>query len=272
MRIMGFSFIICAVIFEVCVCVFFFKQKTAYEMRISDWSSDVCSSDLSNLSFGFRGNETVRRAMHSVFLYHAIPAGLDMAIVNAGQLDVYDTIDSELRDACEDVILNRKVEGEAESPTERLIALAERYKGSNPAQEKAAEEWRGWDVAKRLEHALVKGIDAYVVDDTEEMRLAMPRPIEVIEGPLMDGMNVVGDLFGSGKMFLPQVVKSARVMKKAVAHLLPFIEASKEPGAKGTGKIVMATVKGHVQDIGKNIVSVVLQCIGLVVFHLGDVV
>ncbi|WP_428630675.1 methionine synthase [Sphingopyxis sp.] len=230
------------------------------------------SGGLSNLSFGFRGNETVRRAMHSVFLYYAIPAGLDMAIVNAGQLDVYDTIDPELRQACEDVVLNRKVEGEAESPTERLIALAERYKGSNPAQEKAAEEWRGWPVAKRLEHALVKGIDAHVVDDTEEMRLLMPRPIEVIEGPLMDGMNVVGDLFGSGKMFLPQVVKSARVMKKAVAHLLPFIEAAKEPGAKGKGKVIMATVKGDVHDIGKNIVGVVLQCNGFEIVDLGVMV
>jgi 5-methyltetrahydrofolate--homocysteine methyltransferase len=230
------------------------------------------SGGLSNLSFSFRGNETVRRAMHSVFLYHAIPAGLDMAIVNAGQLDVYDTIDPELRNACEDVILNRKVEGEAESPTERLIALAERYKGTNAAQEKAAEEWRGWPVAKRLEHALVKGIDAHIVEDTEEMRLAMDRPIDVIEGPLMDGMNVVGDLFGSGKMFLPQVVKSARVMKKAVAHLLPFIEAAKEPGAKGKGKVVMATVKGDVHDIGKNIVGVVLQCNGFEIVDLGVMV
>ena len=230
------------------------------------------SGGLSNLSFGFRGNEIVRRAMHSVFLYYAIPAGLDMAIVNAGQLDVYDTIDPELRDACEDVILNRKVEGEAESPTERLIALAERFKGKDAAQEKAAEEWRGWEVRKRLEHALVKGIDAYVVDDTEEMRLVMDRPIEVIEGPLMDGMNVVGDLFGSGKMFLPQVVKSARVMKKAVAHLLPFIEAEKEPGAKGKGKVVKATVKGDVHDIGKNIVGVVLQCNGFEIVDLGVMV
>ena len=230
------------------------------------------SGGLSNLSFGFRGNEVVRRAMHSVFLYHAIPAGLDMAIVNAGQLDVYDTIDPELRAACEDVILNRKVAGEAESPTERLIALAERYKGKDAAQEKAAEEWRGWEVRKRLEHALVKGIDAHVVDDTEEMRLAMDRPIEVIEGPLMDGMNVVGDLFGSGKMFLPQVVKSARVMKKAVAHLLPFIEAEKLPGAKGKGKVVMATVKGDVHDIGKNIVGVVLQCNGFEIVDLGVMV
>ncbi|UKK85849.1 methionine synthase [Sphingopyxis sp. BSN-002] len=230
------------------------------------------SGGLSNLSFGFRGNETVRRAMHSVFLYYAIPAGLDMAIVNAGQLDVYDTIDPELRTACEDVILNRKVEGEELSPTERLIALAERYKGTNAAQEKAAEEWRGWEVRKRLEHALVKGIDAHIVDDTEEMRQQMDRPIEVIEGPLMDGMNVVGDLFGSGKMFLPQVVKSARVMKKAVAHLLPFIEAAKEPGAKGKGRVVMATVKGDVHDIGKNIVGVVLQCNGFEIVDLGVMV
>ena len=230
------------------------------------------SGGLSNLSFGFRGNEAVRRAMHSVFLYHAIPAGLDMAIVNAGQLDVYDAIDPELREACEDVILNRKVEGEELSPTERLIALAERYKGKDAAQEKAAEEWRGWDVRKRLEHALVKGIDSHIVADTEEMRLAMDRPIEVIEGPLMDGMNVVGDLFGSGKMFLPQVVKSARVMKKAVAHLLPFIEAQKEPGAKGKGKVVMATVKGDVHDIGKNIVGVVLQCNGFEIVDLGVMV
>ncbi len=230
------------------------------------------SGGLSNLSFGFRGNEVVRRAMHSVFLYHAIPAGLDMAIVNAGQLDVYDAIDPELREACEDVILNRKVEGEELSPTERLIALAERYKGKDAAQEKAAEEWRGWEVRKRLEHALVKGIDAHIVADTEEMRLAMDRPIEVIEGPLMDGMNVVGDLFGSGKMFLPQVVKSARVMKKAVAHLLPFIEAEKEPGAKGKGRVVMATVKGDVHDIGKNIVGVVLQCNGFEIIDLGVMV
>ncbi len=231
------------------------------------------SGGLSNLSFSFRGNEVVRRAMHSVFLYHAIPAGLDMAIVNAGQLDVYDTIDPALRTACEDVILNRGVGGpESESPTERLIALAESYKGTNPEQAKAAEEWRGWPVTKRLEHALVKGIDAYVVDDTEECRQAFARPIEVIEGPLMDGMNVVGDLFGSGKMFLPQVVKSARVMKKAVAHLIPFIEAAKEPGARAKGRIIMATVKGDVHDIGKNIVGVVLQCNGYEVIDLGVMV
>ncbi|OJU14753.1 MULTISPECIES: methionine synthase [unclassified Sphingomonas] len=225
------------------------------------------SGGLSNLSFSFRGNEPVRRAMHSVFLYHAIPAGMDMAIVNAGQLDVYDTIDPELRTACEDVVLNRDPEA-----GERLVALAEKFRGNDAAAEKAAEEWRGWPVGKRLEHALVKGIDAHIVADTEEARLSLPRPIEVIEGPLMDGMNVVGDLFGAGKMFLPQVVKSARVMKKAVAHLLPFIEAEKEAGAKAKGRIVMATVKGDVHDIGKNIVGVVLQCNGFEVVDLGVMV
>jgi 5-methyltetrahydrofolate--homocysteine methyltransferase len=234
------------------------------------------SGGLSNLSFSFRGNETVRRAMHSVFLYHAIPAGLDMAIVNAGQLDVYDQIDPVLREACEDVVLNRKPKEGDLSATERLIELAESYKGKDERAEKEAEEWRGWPVAKRLEHALVKGIDAHIVDDTEEMRAATAeaggRPIEVIEGPLMDGMNVVGDLFGSGKMFLPQVVKSARVMKKAVAHLIPYIEAEKQPGAKAKGRIVMATVKGDVHDIGKNIVGVVLQCNGYEVFDLGVMV
>ena len=226
------------------------------------------SGGLSNLSFSFRGNEPVRRAMHSVFLYHAIPAGLDMAIVNAGQLDMYDAIDSELREACEDVILDRR-----DDATERLIAIAERFKDADPAAEKEAAEWRGWPVRKRLSHALVKGIDAHVVEDTEEARLEAPRPIEVIEGPLMDGMNVVGDLFGAGKMFLPQVVKSARVMKKAVAHLLPYIELEKdEDGAEsraGKGRIVMATVKGDVHDIGKNIVGVVLQCNGYEVIDLG---
>ncbi|MGI8943049.1 MAG: dihydropteroate synthase, partial [Qipengyuania sp.] len=233
------------------------------------------SGGLSNLSFSFRGNETVRRAMHSVFLYHAIPAGLDMAIANAGQREIYDRIDPALREACEDVILMRRPDA-----TERLIELAESYKGKSAADEKAAEEWRGWDVKRRLEHALVKGIDAHVVADTEEARelvaAAGGRPIEVIEGPLMDGMNVVGDLFGSGKMFLPQVVKSARVMKKAVAHLIPFIEAEKnllpEAERKAKGKIVMATVKGDVHDIGKNIVGVVLQCNGYDVVDLGVMV
>jgi 5-methyltetrahydrofolate--homocysteine methyltransferase len=232
------------------------------------------SGGLSNLSFSFRGNEPVRRAMHSVFLYHAIPAGLDMAIVNAGQLDVYDTIDPALREACEDVILNRDP-----GATERLITLAESFKGADAKAAKEAEEWRGWDVTRRIEHALVKGIDAYIVEDTEEARAAIfdqgGRPIEVIEGPLMDGMNTVGDLFGSGKMFLPQVIKSARVMKKAVAHLIPFIEAEKAllgTDAKAKGRIVMATVKGDVHDIGKNIVGVVLQCNGYEVIDLGVMV
>ena len=225
------------------------------------------SGGVSNLSFSFRGNEPVRRAMHSVFLYHAIQAGMDMGIVNAGQLDVYDAIDPELREACEDVIWDKR-----EDATDRLITLAERYRGTDAVAEKAAEEWRGWPVVKRLEHALVKGIDAHVVDDTEEARQLFDRPIEVIEGPLMDGMNVVGDLFGSGKMFLPQVVKSARVMKKAVAHLLPFIEAQKVAGSRPKGRIIMATVKGDVHDIGKNIVGVVLQCNGYEVIDLGVMV
>jgi 5-methyltetrahydrofolate--homocysteine methyltransferase len=227
------------------------------------------SGGLSNLSFSFRGNERVRQAMHSVFLFHAIPAGMDMGIVNAGQLEVYDAIDPELREACEDVVLDRRADA-----TERLVELAEKYKGTDEATEKAAAEWRSLPVGERLSYALVKGIDAHIVDDTEEARLVTPRPIEVIEGPLMDGMNVVGDLFGSGKMFLPQVVKSARVMKKAVAHLIPFIEAEKErTGAtQGKGKVVMATVKGDVHDIGKNIVGVVLQCNGFEVIDLGVMV
>ena len=229
------------------------------------------SGGLSNLSFSFRGNEPVRRAMHSVFLYHAIPAGMDMGIVNAGQLDIYDDIDPELREHCEDVILDRR-----DDATDRLIELAEKFRGTDKAAEKAAAEWRGYEVHKRLEHALVKGIDQHIIEDTEEMRVAVAdrggRPIEVIEGPLMDGMNVVGDLFGSGKMFLPQVVKSARVMKKAVAHLFPFIEAEKDENAKGKGKVVMATVKGDVHDIGKNIVGVVLQCNGFEVIDLGVMV
>jgi 5-methyltetrahydrofolate--homocysteine methyltransferase len=192
---------------------------------------------------------------------------MDMGIVNAGQLDVYDQIDPVLRTACEDVILNRDPDA-----GERLVALAESFRGTDAATEKAAEEWRGWPVARRIEHALVKGLDAHIVDDTEEARLLFPRPIEVIEGPLMDGMNVVGDLFGSGKMFLPQVVKSARVMKKAVAHLLPYIEAAKEVGARPKGRIVMATVKGDVHDIGKNIVGVVLACNGYDIIDLGVMV
>ncbi|HWC56139.1 MAG TPA: dihydropteroate synthase, partial [Sphingomicrobium sp.] len=222
------------------------------------------SGGLSNLSFSFRGNEPVRRAMHSVFLYHAIPAGMDMGIVNAGQLDVYDAIDPELREACEDVILDRR-----DGATERLITIAEAFKGTDAAAEKAAAEWRSLPVGERLSYALVKGIDAHIIEDTEEARQQFPRPIEVIEGPLMDGMNVVGDLFGSGKMFLPQVVKSARVMKKAVAYLLPFMEADKSSVKESAGRIVMATVKGDVHDIGKNIVGVVLQCNGYEVIDLG---
>ncbi|MEA3067620.1 MAG: 5-methyltetrahydrofolate--homocysteine methyltransferase, partial [Sphingomonadales bacterium] len=231
------------------------------------------SGGLSNLSFSFRGNEPVRRAMHSVFLYHAIPAGMDMGIVNAGQLDVYDAIDPELREACEDVIFDRSPKGGGDA-TERLVTLAERFRGTDPAAEKALAEWRTLPVGERLSYALVKGIDAHIVDDTEEARLLAPRPIEVIEGPLMDGMNVVGDLFGTGKMFLPQVVKSARVMKKAVAHLIPFIEKEKEAtgATQGKGRIVMATVKGDVHDIGKNIVGVVLQCNGFEVIDLGVMV
>ncbi|HEX8414170.1 MAG TPA: methionine synthase, partial [Sphingomicrobium sp.] len=227
------------------------------------------SGGLSNLSFSFRGNEPVRRAMHSIFLYHAIPAGMDMAIVNAGQLDVYDQIDPELREACEDVILDRR-----DDATERLVDLAERYRGTDEVAEKKLAEWRSLPVAERLSYALVKGIDLDIVEDTEEARQQFARPIEVIEGPLMDGMNVVGDLFGAGKMFLPQVVKSARVMKKAVAHLLPYIEAEKEKNGvtAGKGKVVMATVKGDVHDIGKNIVGVVLQCNGFEVIDLGVMV
>ncbi|WP_374385592.1 methionine synthase [Sandaracinobacter sp.] len=225
------------------------------------------SGGLSNLSFAFRGNEAVRRAMHSVFLYHAIPAGLDMAIVNAGQLDVYESLDAALREACEDVILMRRPDA-----TDRLIELASRFSNQVQSVEKQTEEWRSLPVEKRLAHALVNGLDAHVVADTEEARLLSARPIEVIEGPLMDGMNLVGDLFATGKMFLPQVVKSARVMKKAVAHLIPFIEAEKDEGAAPKAKILMATVKGDVHDIGKNIVGVVLQCNNYEVIDLGVMV
>ncbi len=225
------------------------------------------SGGVSNLSFAFRGNEPVRKAMHSVFLYHAIKAGMDMGIVNAGQLEVYDEIPKELRDACEDVILNRR-----DDSTERLLELAPRYKGTGEVAATQDAEWRSWPVEKRLEHALVKGMDQFVVEDTEEARRQIARPIEVIEGPLMAGMNVVGDLFGAGKMFLPQVVKSARVMKKAVAHLLPYIEAEKTSTSRSKGRIVMATVKGDVHDIGKNIVGVVLQCNNFEVIDLGVMV
>ncbi|WP_334012824.1 methionine synthase [Alteromonas sp. S167] len=225
------------------------------------------SGGLSNISFSFRGNNPVREAMHSVFLYHAIRAGMDMAIVNAGQLEVYDEIPTELRDGVEDVILNRRSDA-----TERLLDIAPNYQGDGKAAAKEDLSWREQDVNKRLEHALVKGITDYIVEDTEEARQQAERPLHVIEGPLMDGMNVVGDLFGEGKMFLPQVVKSARVMKKAVAHLQPFIEAEKSDDAKSNGKILLATVKGDVHDIGKNIVGVVLQCNNFEVIDLGVMV
>ncbi|MCW5571951.1 MAG: methionine synthase [Steroidobacteraceae bacterium] len=227
----------------------------------------LISGGVSNVSFSFRGNEPVREAMHSVFLLHAIRAGMDMGIVNAGQLAIYEDIDPALREACEDVVLNRRPES-----TERLLELAQRFKGGRTERREADLAWRAWPVAKRLEHALVKGIDDFVVQDAEEARLSFDRPIKVIEGPLMDGMNVVGDLFGAGKMFLPQVVKSARVMKKAVAHLIPFIELEKDAGARAKGKIVLATVKGDVHDIGKNIVGVVLQCNNFDVVDLGVMV
>jgi 5-methyltetrahydrofolate--homocysteine methyltransferase len=227
------------------------------------------SGGVSNLSFSFRGNEPVREAMHAVFLYHAIQAGMDMGIVNAGQLAVYESIDPELREACEDVVLNRRDDG-----TERLLALAERYRGGAGKEAKAQDlTWRTWPVDKRIAHALVNGITEYIDVDTEEARLAAERPLHVIEGPLMAGMNIVGDLFGAGKMFLPQVVKSARVMKQAVALLLPYMEAEKiangGEGRRSAGKILMATVKGDVHDIGKNIVGVVLACNNYEIIDLG---
>ncbi|OBB19046.1 methionine synthase [Mycobacteriaceae bacterium 1482268.1] len=234
------------------------------------------SGGISNVSFSFRGNNPVREAIHAVFLYHAIKAGLDMGIVNAGALVPYDSIDPELRDRIEDVVLNRRPDA-----AERLLEIAERFNKSDKSEEPGAAEWRSLPVRERITHALVKGIDAHVDEDTEELRAEIAaaggRPIEVIEGPLMDGMNVVGDLFGSGKMFLPQVVKSARVMKKAVAYLLPYIEAEKEESGAAASKdtngtIVMATVKGDVHDIGKNIVGVVLQCNNFEVIDLGVMV
>lgn len=225
------------------------------------------SGGLSNISFSFRGNNPVREAMHSVFLYHAIRAGMDMGIVNAGQLEVYDEIPDVLREAVEDVILNRR-----DDATERLLDIAPNYQGDGKAAAKEDLSWREASVNKRLEHALVKGITDYIIDDTEEARQQAERPLHVIEGPLMDGMNVVGDLFGEGKMFLPQVVKSARVMKKAVAHLQPYIEAEKSDDNKSAGKILLATVKGDVHDIGKNIVGVVLQCNNFEVIDLGVMV
>jgi 5-methyltetrahydrofolate--homocysteine methyltransferase len=226
------------------------------------------SGGVSNVSFAFRGNEPVRRAMHSVFLYHAIAAGMDMGIVNAGDLPVYDEIDPELRDAVEDVVLNRRPDA-----TERLVDLAPKYKGEKGAAKVVDLAWRELPVAERLKHALVHGVTDWIEADTEEARLAAERPLHVIEGPLMDGMNVVGDLFGAGKMFLPQVVKSARVMKQAVAWLTPFMEAEKSGQVlKAAGRVLMATVKGDVHDIGKNIVGVVLQCNNYEVVDLGVMV
>ncbi|MEO9138813.1 MAG: methionine synthase [Jatrophihabitans sp.] len=231
------------------------------------------SGGISNVSFSFRGNNAVRESIHAVFLYHAIKAGLTMGIVNAGALVLYDEVDPELRDRIEDVVLNRRPDA-----AERLLEVAERFAGSGQVREVADEEWRSLPVGERITHALVKGIDDYAETDTEELRADIEarggKPIEVIEGPLMDGMNVVGDLFGSGKMFLPQVVKSARVMKKAVAYLIPYIEATKSPedAGRSNGTVVMATVKGDVHDIGKNIVGVVLQCNNYDVFDLGVMV
>jgi 5-methyltetrahydrofolate--homocysteine methyltransferase len=226
------------------------------------------SGGVSNVSFSFRGNNRVREAMHAVFLYHAIAAGMDMGIVNAGQLAFYEDIPRDLRDAVEDVILNRR-----DDATERLLEIAEKYRDDGGETVKVAEqEWRQWPVKKRLEHALIKGLDEFIVADTEAARLQTDKPLDIIEGPLMDGMNVVGDLFGAGKMFLPQVVKSARVMKKAVAHLVPFIEEAQGGKVRKLAKIVMATVKGDVHDIGKNIVGVVLQCNNFEVIDLGVMV
>ena len=226
------------------------------------------SGGVSNLSFSFRGNEPVREAMHAVFLYHAIQAGMDMGIVNAGQLAVYETIEPELREACEDVVLNRRPDA-----TERLLTIAERFRGKGGKEAKPQDlEWRTWPVDKRIAHALVNGITEFIEADTEEARLEAKRPLDVIEGPLMAGMNVVGDLFGAGKMFLPQVVKSARVMKQAVAILLPYMEAEKAAGGdtrQTAGTIVLATVKGDVHDIGKNIVGVVLACNNYEIIDLG---
>lgn len=231
------------------------------------------SGGVSNLSFSFRGNEPVREAMHAVFLYHAIQAGMDMGIVNAGQLAVYESIDPELREACEDVVLNRRPAAGG-TATERLLEIAERFRGAGagPARERDLA-WREWPVDKRLAHALVNGITEFIEADTEEARLAAAKPLDVIEGPLMAGMNVVGDLFGAGKMFLPQVVKSARVMKQAVAVLLPYMEAEQAAGGReSAGRILMATVKGDVHDIGKNIVGVVLACNNYEIVDLGVMV
>ena len=224
----------------------------------------LISGGVSNVSFSFRGNNLVREAIHAVFLYHAIKSGMDMGIVNAGQLAIYEDIPAELKQAVEDVVLNR-----SSSATEAMLEMAQKYQGGSTVAKKEDLEWRTWPVIKRLEHALVKGNADYIIEDTEQARLEAELPLHVIEGPLMDGMNVVGDLFGDGKMFLPQVVKSARVMKKAVAHLMPFMDDEKDGGLQTNGKILMATVKGDVHDIGKNIVGVVLQCNNYEVIDMG---
>lgn len=234
------------------------KEKLPYAM---------VSGGVSNVSFSFRGNNAVREAIHAVFLYHSIKAGLDMGIVNAGQLAIVDEIPPALREAVEDVILNRRTDG-----TDRLLEVAEQYRGDGKVVEAQNNEWRDAPVKERLAHSLVKGIDAFIEEDVEDARLAADKPLDVIEGPLMDGMNRVGDLFGAGKMFLPQVVKSARVMKKAVAWLLPYMDAEKDENSRSAGRILMATVKGDVHDIGKNIVGVVLQCNGYEVIDLGVMV
>jgi 5-methyltetrahydrofolate--homocysteine methyltransferase len=253
------------------------EEHSAYGIAFIDATREIkaqlphamVSGGVSNVSFSFRGNNVVREAIHSVFLYHAIRAGMDLGIVNAGQLAIYEDLPTDLRDAVEDAVLNRR-----QDATDRLLDVAERYKDQVAGAKGKAKDlaWRELPVEKRLEHALVNGIDEFVVDDTEEARLAAERPLAVIEGPLMAGMNVVGDLFGAGKMFLPQVVKSARVMKKAVGHLVPFIEAEQGGDVSSNGKIVLATVKGDVHDIGKNIVGVVLQCNNFEVVDLGVMV
>ncbi|MBT8435846.1 MAG: B12-binding domain-containing protein, partial [Gammaproteobacteria bacterium] len=230
-------------------------------------SGSLVSGGLSNVSFAFRGNNPVREAIHAVFLYHAIQAGMDMGIVNAGQLSIFADLPPRLRDVVEDVVLNRD-----DDATERLLAIAEDYRGNGDPKEQDHEDWRDWPVNQRLQHALVKGIADQIEADTAEAMEQVDAPLDLIEGPLMDGMNIVGDLFGSGQMFLPQVVKSARVMKKAVAWLEPLMEAQKTASGKTKGKIVMATAKGDVHDIGKNIVGVVLQCNGFVVIDLGVMV
>jgi 5-methyltetrahydrofolate--homocysteine methyltransferase len=242
----------------------FIEATAAIKQRMPDVH---VSGGVSNVSFSFRGNDPVREAMHSVFLYHAIRAGMTMGIVNAGQLAIYEDIPADLRDRCEDVILARRADA-----TERLLDIAQSFKGGSGPKRGDDLEWRKLPVEQRLQHALVKGLDEFVLEDTEEARLQAKRPLDVIEGPLMDGMNVVGDLFGAGKMFLPQVVKSARVMKKAVSVLIPYIEQEKDGTSRSNGKVVIATVKGDVHDIGKNIVGVVLACNNYEVIDMGVMV